>query len=274
MRQLPRKITLWLAAALAVAIACPAHSKTTTIAPQQTPLLAQTPTTTEPELTPKIIELRQRAFRLENQGDLWGAIATYEQILELAPQDFRAMNVIASLYGQLGQFEQEVVWAERAIATNPEFSYAYINYGNGLVRLGRIEEAQAAFETAAQLAPDDPLGAYSLGVLFENQGDFLSAIEFYTIAVGIDPNFEDGYFNLAAMYANLGEFEAALAALEKVLELNPNAEDAKAMRAAIEAELNRQQQRYTRIIVRPSRTSLKDFVETLRKRALPRRSQW
>lgn len=99
-----------------------------------------------------------------------------------------------------------------------------------------MKPAQSAFERARQLAPNDPMPVYSLGVLAENRHDVRVATMLYEQSVALDPKFDSGWFNLAAMYASAGRFDDALAALDKVLALNPKAEDARAMRQHVERD--------------------------------------
>jgi len=174
------------------------------------------------------------ALERENAGDLIGAIEANKKVLQIETKNVAALNTIAGLYGKLGKFGEEIVWAKKAISANPQFALAYINYGNALGSLGRVNEAKEAFEKAVQLEPEEPLGVYSLGVLAEQQDKFQEALGFYQNSIQIDPKFESGYFNLAARYANFKRFDEAVAALKKLLELNPNAEDAKAMLRDIE----------------------------------------
>ena len=199
-------------------------------------MLAQQESNATSSQSPEATSLIKQAFAREDAGDLKGAIEVYQKLLQLEPKDVRAMNTIAGLYGKLGDFEEEMVWAKKAIAENPQFHLAYINYGNALGSLGRVDEARAAFEKAVQLDPKEPLAVYSLGVLAEQQEDYKTALELYKKSTELDPKFENGYFNLAATYANLKRFDEAIAALKKLLELNPRAEDAKAMLADIEKE--------------------------------------
>jgi len=185
---------------------------------------------------PAIVRLMKEEIAREDDGDVKGAIEINLKILQLDPRNTSAMNTIAGLFGKLGEFEQEVAWAQKAIAIDPQFDLAYINSGNALAGLKRYNESAAAYKKAIQIDPKNPLGVYSLGVIEEEQGNFKKAIEFYRQSIEIDPKFENGYFNLAAMHANLKQFDEAIAALKKLLELNPQAEDAKAMLREIEKD--------------------------------------
>ena len=186
-----------------------------------------------------IAKLIKEGIAREDTGDLKGAIEIGLKILQLDPKNIYAMNAIAGYFGKLGEFEQEVAWAQKAIAINPQFDLAHINNGNGLAGLKRYDEAAEAYNKAIRIAPQNPFGVYSLGVIEEEQGNFKKALEFYRQSIQIDPKFENGYFNLAAMHANLKQFDEAIAALKKLLELNPQLEDAKAMLRQIEKDRKR-----------------------------------
>ncbi len=172
----------------------------------------------------------------EEAGDLEGAIHACMQILRHHPKEPRAMNTIAGLDGRLGRYRDEVTWAYRAIHTDRRYFEAEINLGTALAQLGNAKQAQAAYERARAIAPNDPMPVYSLGVLAEGRHDVPAATELYRQSVALDPKFESGWFNLAAMQAAAGRFDDALASLDKVLALNPQAEDARAMRRHVQAD--------------------------------------
>lgn len=193
-------------------------------------VLAQTKEPVSPsESNPKAAELVKQALHLESAMMFKSAIDKYKEVLKLEPKDFVAMNSIAGLCGILEQPEQEVIWAQRSINTNSKYWKAYINLGNGLAMQGKFEAANQSFLKAAEAAPKDPLPAYSLGVVAENQRDLKKALEFYKKSIELDPKFENGLFSAAAMYANMKQFEEAKTLLNRLLEINPKAEDARQM---------------------------------------------
>jgi tetratricopeptide (TPR) repeat protein len=189
------------------------------------------------EKNPKAIELIKEAMRLESAMLFAGAIDKYKEVLKLEPKDFAAMNTIAGLYGNLGQPEQEVVWAQKAVDTSPKYWQGYINLGNGLAMQSKFDTANKSYQKALELAPNDPLPVYSLGVVAENQRDIKKALDLYKRSIELDPKFEDGLFSAAAMHANLKQFPEAKALLNKLLAINPKAEDARQMLQQIEKEM-------------------------------------
>ncbi len=188
------------------------------------------------EKNPKAVELIKRALILEDTMQFQKAVEVYKEVLKLEPKDFAAMNTIAGLYGKLENPAEEVVWAKKAIDSNPKYFQAHINYGNGYAMQGKFDEALKAYQDAAKLAPKSPLPIYSQGVVAENQGRFREALELYRKSFEIDPKFEDGLFSAAAMHANLKQFAEAKTLLKKILQLNPDAADAREMLQAVERE--------------------------------------
>lgn len=189
---------------------------------------------TPSEKNPKAVEVIKQALLLENAGQFEQAIAKYQEVLKLEPKDFAAMTSIAGLFGRLQMPIEEEAWALKAIAANPKYFPAHINYGNGLAMQGKFDSAIKAYREAGRLAPKSPLPIYSQGVVAENQDRFEEALALYKKALEIDPKFEDGLFSAAAMHANLKQFSDAKVLLKKLLDLNPQAEDARQMLEAID----------------------------------------
>ena len=188
------------------------------------------------ENNPKAIELIKQAISLESAMQFMSAIDKYKEVLKLEPKDFAAMASIAGNYGNLGQAEEEVSWAQKAIDTSPKYWQGYISLGNGLGMQKKFELAKNAFEKAAELPPKDPLPIYSLGVVAEGQRDFQKALVLYKKSIELDPKFQNGFFGAAAMYAQLKQFAEAKVLLNKLLEINPKDDDARQMLHQIEQE--------------------------------------
>lgn len=189
-------------------------------------------------------EFIEREFALEDSGDYYGAIEVNKQILEISPDDPRAYNSIAGIYGKLGFFDKEIEWANKAIRSDAKYFMAYINLGNALAKQGKMSEAKSVFKIAEMLAPASPLPSYSLGALAEDEGDIKEAICNYEKALTIDSTDENSLFGCAAMYANQERFQKASFLLKRLLILNPHAEDAKQMLVQVYSDMKKQSGRH------------------------------
>ena len=186
----------------------------------------------EPDIDNRGVILK--ALAAETAGDIPAAIELHKKILESQPENVLSMNSIAGLYGTLGKFDEELIWAKKAIDTKPTYDSAYLNYGIALAELGRIAEAKKAFEKAAELNPKAPIAFYSLGVLAEQARDLPLATKYYKKSVELDPKYDNGFFNLAVVQANLKKFDEAASTLKKLLAVNPNHTDARNMLKEVE----------------------------------------
>ncbi|MEY3880330.1 MAG: hypothetical protein RIQ94_1125 [Pseudomonadota bacterium] len=184
--------------------------------------------------------LIEKSIQAEDDGNYEEAIKLDLKILTLEPNSFEATNSIAGLYGLLGQFDQEILWANKAIKIAPSNINGHINLGNALAGIGDIKGAELSFMKARQLQPDAPLPAYSLALLSEQSGDEKKAAILYEKSIELDPKFENGYLNLAALYANQKQFVVALDYLNRLLIINPKNGDAIAMKRQIDQDLKKQ----------------------------------
>jgi tetratricopeptide (TPR) repeat protein len=109
----------------------------------------------------------------------------------------------------------------KAIALKPDLALPY--YLRSQIEAA-AQDWQAAAEdaaAAAQLANQDPLGWYNLGVILYAAGDVNNAGASLEKAVSIQNNYSDALFALAILYDKVGAHESAIAAAQKVVELNP-----------------------------------------------------
>lgn len=185
----------------------------------------------------KIKKLYEEAMHYEDIGDLQSALNTQIELFNLDSQSYPSANVIAGLYGKLGQFDNEVLWATKATTIKADYSAGYINLGNGYSGQGDLVKAEGSFNHALQLDSLNAIPYYSLGVLEEAKGDLKKAIAFYEKSVLVDATFQDGYYNLAAAYANSKEFKKANDNILILLKLNPNDKDAQEMHDHIMKEI-------------------------------------
>lgn len=100
-----------------------------------------------------------------NNLDLMQAVAQIEAHLAKNPQDGRGWEVIAPVYLRMGRIEDAVKAYESAIRYQAPDAVRFANYGEALVlaKDGLISaEAQAAFEQAVKLDPSAPKAQFYL----------------------------------------------------------------------------------------------------------------
>jgi tetratricopeptide (TPR) repeat protein len=99
---------------------------------------------------------------------------------------------------------------EKAVAADPENVSAWINWGRLLHEQGDKRGAERVYRRAMEQAGPDPLLLFNLGVLLEDLGRTLQALDVYMTAIGEDPNLADCHYNLARLYESLGKPQHAI----------------------------------------------------------------
>ncbi len=102
-----------------------------------------------------------------------------------------------------GRHDEAIEKYEAAIKIDPDQSVVYSNFGASLDRLGRYEDAIQKFEAAIRIDPGDAVTYYNLANSLANLGRHLEAFERYGAALRIDPTFRAAFNNWAVF---LGRF--------------------------------------------------------------------
>ena len=112
----------------------------------------------------------------------------------------------------------------------PDASYllpkAYLQLGNLLGEAGRMDEANAAWDKAAQLDPQDARIPLSRGWYAYREGDLAKAEALYKQVHALDSKYYRPYFNLALVYLLRNDIAAAQQAYETAMSLVTDASSA------------------------------------------------
>lgn len=98
--------------------------------------------------------LIRAARRLADAGAYRGALGTLGRALQTAPLDPQVWTEIASVLSLEGELEEAVEAYEHVSDLAPGDGHAHFQRGLLLVRLGRAEEARAAFRQSIAVSPD------------------------------------------------------------------------------------------------------------------------
>jgi len=93
------------------------------------------------------IELFQKAYQLQMQGELELAIEFYKRSIELHPTA-EAHTFLGWTYRHQGKLDEAIAECEKAIAVDPTLGNPYNDIGAYLIEQGRYEEAGPWLEKA------------------------------------------------------------------------------------------------------------------------------
>lgn len=91
-------------------------------------------------------------------------------------------------FGKEGRFDLSEAAFRAAVASDPTNAEALANLGISLANLGRTEEAQKSLIESLRIDSDSAVAHFSLGVIYDRQGDDAAAIAQYRSAIERDPN--------------------------------------------------------------------------------------
>jgi tetratricopeptide (TPR) repeat protein len=153
--------------------------------------------------------------------DYENAIVYYDKAIEINPKYGDAYNHKGYALSALGRKEEAIACCEKVIEIDPEYTYAYFNKGIALSDLGRKEEAIASYDKAIEIDPQFANAYYNKGITLYDIGRKEEAIACYDKAIEIDPQFAMAYNNKGNPLLALGRKEEAIACYDKAIEIDP-----------------------------------------------------
>jgi len=162
-----------------------------------------------------------RAADLHGRGRLDEAAALYRQVLQKAPKDANALNLLGVVHIQRGEHARAVRLIEKALAAAPGFAQAQHNLGWALQGLGRLDAAEAHYRRALAIDPTLAESHNNLGNVLAAAGRRPEAIESFRRAIAARPAHADAYNNLGDMLRVDGDLAGAVDAFEQALAAEP-----------------------------------------------------
>jgi tetratricopeptide (TPR) repeat protein len=183
--------------------------------------LEQPPFVTQLGHAERDARIRDQLKRLD-RASYTNAIATYEQAIARAPDDWALRENFATLLQDFGQpREAEAQW-RRVIQLLPHSEQAWFGLGNLLDSDGRAAEAVTAFREALRHRPNSIEARNGLGLALAGLGRFTEAISEYERALRFKPDFAEARVNLGQTLAQQGRMAEATAQYLEVLSRQSN----------------------------------------------------
>ncbi len=144
----------------------------------------------------------------------------------LPPGNGRLMHAEGLIASDSGQLPAAVEDFQKAVEADPGFTSAWQDLGLGLAKLGKWQEAAAAFGTLAHRQPDSYTTAYFYALALQNSGQGEDAEREVRRTISLRPGSADAYTLLGIVLGTRGDHQGAATALEKATALNPASFDA------------------------------------------------
>ncbi len=152
-------------------------------------------------------------------GDLQKAIEDFNQALQLNPKDVAAYSNRGAAYVELGDLQKAIADYNQVLQLNPKYAEAYGNRGTAHAKLGDLQKAIEDFNQALQLNPKDAAAYYNRGTAHLALGDFQKAIADYNQVLQLNPKYAEAYGNRGFAHFKLGDKQGAVEDLRKAAQL-------------------------------------------------------
>ncbi len=177
--------------------------------PPVSPLPTAAPSSPAPEVLQAMIE--QGIAQYEN-GQHQQAIDTFNEVLNMDPENFLAYNGRGTVYTDLQAYEKALADYTQSIENAPQFPHAYYNRGRVYRLLGQDDEALTDLQKAIDMAPTEfgYRANGNIGLIHHRQGDYEKALEAFNQSISLNINDKaDIYFFRGETYTALENYEAA-----------------------------------------------------------------
>jgi copper transport protein len=144
-----------------------------------------------------------QARDLAAQGELEGASALLDQVVELAPRFVQALQGRSIMAMDQGNLEQAIADLDRIVALDPTYADGFYYRAEAYRLSGRLADAVAGYSQAIALEPTHSDALYARGVLHANNGAQEKAIDDLQRFLQLEPQSGDRAA-VEALIAQLG----------------------------------------------------------------------
>ena len=161
--------------------------------------------------------MRGRLFTKVN--DLEMSQISYERTLQLDPAYPGAHFNMGLNAFRRGLLRQAVNYYFKEEEVNPDpDAVLYLEWGKTYAQLGEPDSAQAAYEKAIEIQPDNPTTYMWLGQLMEEIGELDKALEYSHQGAELRPDDPDYEYIIGSLYFRKGDTEKAFEYLEPIVD--------------------------------------------------------
>ncbi|MGY5847889.1 tetratricopeptide repeat protein [Salegentibacter sp. HM20] len=158
-------------------------------------------------------------------SDSLAAVGEYRQAIEIleasGQQSENKHQKLAKFYAASGNSEKAIQHYRQLLELNPNRLLAAIDYGNLLVKSGKLNKADSLFEKLSEKYPENARFYYQRGLIKERQQDS-TARRFYMMSLSYDRQHQGALYKIAKQELQSGRYTMAEVYSKQGLEVNPN----------------------------------------------------
>lgn len=169
-------------------------------------------------LDPSEVEyLGIKAEILEEEGDLEGAIAIWDDLIEKVPDSSFAFTSRGMLKRYSRGLDEALPDLDMALILNPEDGFVLLAEADIYKKKGNMEKAMEFYRKILEFDTVPSLGSRAM-YAYHELGQDDKAVEYMDKIIEKDPGNPDIYFEAACLYTRMGRYGEALQFLDKYFE--------------------------------------------------------
>lgn len=151
----------------------------------------------------------------------------FTHVIKTNPLSWPAGNNLAIIALERGDPATAIHHIETALVRRPPHPDLYVTAGRAYTMVGRLEDAQRAYDRAVEIDATDATVWSSLAAVVAQRGDREKGMQLARKAIEIDPKAAEPHMNLGIMLAEGGDNSQAAMEVAKAVELAPSNADAR-----------------------------------------------
>lgn len=154
--------------------------------------------------------------------ELGEAAKVFSQVVAADPNHPRALNALAVIDSENGNYEQAEAKLDKLLTAHPEFEKGYNTRGMLLQKLKKLEDAEKDFVKAISLNPGFAEAYGNLGNLNLALQKYPAAAECFRKVIGLNPRSPQALSSLGTVLSLQGKYDEAEASINAALDLDPH----------------------------------------------------
>ncbi|HUU14152.1 MAG TPA: tetratricopeptide repeat protein [Terriglobia bacterium] len=157
--------------------------------------------------------------RLIDAGDLTAARQMLADEVASRGDSYQTLFLEAKILFREGKYQESLEALERALSLNQRDAEVYKLVASNAILVNRMDIAEQALKSAAQLAPADSLIYFHLGALYYTDSRFPSALPVLEKSVTLNPDYVPAQLFLALTLEELDQEQSAVNCYRRAIEL-------------------------------------------------------
>jgi tetratricopeptide (TPR) repeat protein len=174
------------------------------------------------DLNPEAIDAWRLLFRiLLGRDGVTGMLAEAKRARFALSQNDDFIVMVGDVLMNAGYFDDAIAWFKDGAEQRPDADRLYHGLSRALSKKGQTPLALAAAKEACRLAPYSAENKHLLGIVHQENSEFVSAERIFKEAIALNPSLSHVHFSLSQVLDRQGRKAAALDAAREACRLAP-----------------------------------------------------